>query len=472
MENIKGFNTCKTVLNELCIPQSEYKYSLFQELFLLNKYTMEPLSYYDNGMQSVFTNLKNNNKNTEFVFDIDAHTNKEIPIGVLFTDNDSYITLIAEGKLCIYSLSSHYIDEIVNNLNDIIQQLYQNIDDETVIMAMGYKPNHTFSDVAYINNRYQQTPNQRRDGLTNLEQYHRYNSCAMNVYINYNNERDLIQKLRLSNVFLPIIKSIFANSPIVEGSNSGYQSFQNSIQNDIENMLISQMDFVFERNFSLNQYILFLMQQQLKYIYRDGKKTITNNTDFIDFCEFGYDEHSAQVNDWFMHISSLRLNIKPDKNGLYIGGIDSSLKGQAALIALLKGLFVDEASVMELRALAQTYKGTDVFHMNTLLPMHGLNSVVNGIEIADVAKDLIEIAIDGLDRFFVNYKATRTTNTSKVLQESESVYLKPTLEMVQSKHTKSDETIRIYNDRMLKYNQNNNLTVAEILEGIHNENIK
>jgi len=134
-----------------------------------------------------------------------------------------------------------------------------------------------------------QTPKQRyeimnkempKDGKLSLHMM--YQTCGTQINLDYISEKDFIKKFKLSSFLVPISTAIFANSPIVENSLSGYLSYrskvwQNTSRAGLPKIFLEDMDFEKYTDFVINMPLLFVFKNS-KHLNVKGKKF----KDFMD----------------------------------------------------------------------------------------------------------------------------------------------------------------------------------------------
>jgi len=84
-----------------------------------------------------------------------------------------------------------------------------------------------------------------------------YQTCGTQINLDYISEIDFIKKFKLSSFLVPISTAIFANSPIVENSLSGYLSYrskvwQNTSRAGLPKFFLEDMDFEKYTDFVVN----------------------------------------------------------------------------------------------------------------------------------------------------------------------------------------------------------------------------
>ena len=109
-------------------------------------------------------------------------------------------------------------------------------------------------------------------------------TCSVQANYDYANEADMIKKLRVGLALQPIIVGLFANSPFVEGKDSGYRSYRYQLNTRThERQQTRFMELAFSDNMSFDAYIDFVMAEPLLFIYRDGVYHTVRDGSFGDF---------------------------------------------------------------------------------------------------------------------------------------------------------------------------------------------
>ncbi len=83
-------------------------------------------------------------------------------------------------------------------------------------------------------------------------------TAGVQANLDYSDERNAMQKLRVSMGIVPILYAIFANSPLSDGGLNGYHSFRGHIWTDTDNQRSGTLEFVFRDDCSFEVFRAWL----------------------------------------------------------------------------------------------------------------------------------------------------------------------------------------------------------------------
>ncbi|MBX7199643.1 MAG: glutamate--cysteine ligase [Rhodospirillaceae bacterium] len=225
-------------------------------------------------------------------------------------------------------------------------------------------------------------------------------TCTVQVNLDYASEADMVKKLRVSLALQPLATALFANSPFLEGKDSGYLSFRANIWRNTDPGRTGMLPFAFEDGMSFERYVDYLLDVPMYFVYRDGFIDVAGQSfrDFMNGRLAALPGEAPTVADWIDHMSTAFPEVRV-KNYLEMRGADcGSAAHLVALPALWVGLLYDQHS---LDGAWDLVKGWDAatraaFHADA--PRQGLKAKVAGRSAQDLAKDVLALARGGLAR--------------------------------------------------------------------------
>src|SRR5262249_44272070 len=131
-------------------------------------------------------------------------------------------------------------------------------------------------------------------------------TATVQANIDFESERDAMQKLRIGMAAAPILNAIFANSPLVDGDVSGYLSFRGHVWTDTDRARCGLLPFAFRDDASFADYAAWALDVPMYFILRDGHYvTEMTGTPFRRFLDRGWSGQPATVDDWNLHLTTL-----------------------------------------------------------------------------------------------------------------------------------------------------------------------
>jgi len=254
-------------------------------------------------------------------------------------------------------------------------------------------------------------------------------TCTVQVNLDFGDEADMAEKLRLSLALQPVATALFANSPFIEGKPSGYLSGRAWAWTDTDPDRTGIPACVFEPGFGFERFVQFVLDVPMYFLARDGQLMDVAGASFRDFMARGLNGQQATMGDWADHVTTVFTEVRL-KRFLEMRGSDA---GSPAMLqaqpALWTGLLYDDAAQKAATALTRDWTLEQVRQLRLDAPRHGLKTTIAGRTLRDVAADTLAIARDGL----------RARNLG------EDIYLAPLDEIVASGLTQADRALHLYN---------------------------
>ncbi|MDF1551304.1 MAG: glutamate-cysteine ligase family protein, partial [Bacteroidales bacterium] len=108
-------------------------------------------------------------------------------------------------------------------------------------------------------------------------------TATIQVNLDYENEKDMIRKMRVAQAIQPIATALFANSPFTDGKPNGYLSFRSQVWEHTDPDRCGFLPFIFDDDFSFERWTDYLLDVPMYFIYRDGGYIPSNNITFREF---------------------------------------------------------------------------------------------------------------------------------------------------------------------------------------------
>jgi glutamate--cysteine ligase len=218
----------------------------------------------------------------------------------------------------------------------------------------------------------------------------------------FSSERDMAEKLRLALAVQPAVTALFANSPIVDGKESGWLSYRVKVWEETDPARCGIAAFPFAPAFdddAYRAYTEWALDVPMVFLRRDGRYLETGGRTFRAFLAEGLGDARARMSDWEDHLSTLFPDVRV-KGVVEVRGADAGGPEMVrALLALWKGILYDRDSrawawdavkrwsLEERRALMST-AGREGLHGRT----------PDGRTLGELAGTLVEAARMGLCR--------------------------------------------------------------------------
>jgi glutamate--cysteine ligase len=271
-------------------------------------------------------------------------------------------------------------------------------------------------------------------------------TATVQVNIDYASERDAMTKLRVGTGIAPLLTAMFANSPISDGAINGFLSFRGHIWTDTDPARCGLLPFVFRPSCGFADYVDYALDVPMYFIVRDGRWTDMTAFTFRRFWTEGVGNERATLTDWDAHLTTLFPEMRM-KRFIEVRSIDSQPPElMLAAPAVVKGLFYEDDCLAAAWDMVKRWTWEERNALYHAVHRQALRARIHGIEIRELARELLDIAEAGLER-------GRSANA-----ESEALYLERLREQVRRGRCPADGVIE-------KWNGQWDRDVARLVEG-------
>lgn len=298
-----------------------------------------------------------------------------------------------------------------------------------VFLGLGMQPISRLEEIEQVpKSRYGiMAPHMRKVGSLGLRMMKQ--TATVQVNIDYESERDAMQKLRVGTGLAPILNAMFANSPICDGRLNGYKSFRGHIWTDTDAARCGLLPFVFRPSAGFADYVEYALDVPMYFIVRGDRWTDMTAMTFRQFWKNGYDGERATLGDWNAHLTTLFPETRM-KRYIEVRSVDSQPPElMLAVPAMVKGLFYDPDSLDAAWDMVKRWSFGEISGAYHDAHRLALKASLRGIELRELARELIDIAEHGLDRQRVDPG------------DSEAIYLEQIRDMVRRGRCPADAVI-------------------------------
>ncbi|GAA0599448.1 glutamate--cysteine ligase [Craurococcus roseus] len=257
-------------------------------------------------------------------------------------------------------------------------------------------------------------------------------TCTVQANLDFGDEADMVEKLRVSLALQPVATALFANSPFVEGKPSGFRSARAQVWTDVDPSRTGIPDAAFEPGFGFERFVEWVLDVPMYFVMRDGKWLDAAGMSFRAFMEGRLGNalagERATVGDFADHVTTAFTDVRL-KRFLEMRGADAGGPNMLmAAPALWVGLLYDDAAQKAAAALVRGWTAGEIRELRAAVPRDALGASIRGRGVRDVARDALAIARGGL----------------KARGLGEEVYLAPLDEIVESGLTRADRLLALY----------------------------
>jgi glutamate--cysteine ligase len=224
-------------------------------------------------------------------------------------------------------------------------------------------------------------------------------TCTVQVNLDFGDEADMVEKLRVSLALQPLATALFANSPFLESRPSGWLSLRGRVWTDTDPDRTGIPPVAFEDGFGFERFAEFALDVPMYFIMREGRYIDAAGIPFRAFMEGRAETlagHTATMGDFADHVTTIFTDVRL-KRFLEMRGADA---GSAPMLmakpALWTGLLYDAAAQKAAAALIRGWPVDAIRALRLDAPRQALRARIAGRTLQDVARDALAFARDGL----------------------------------------------------------------------------
>ncbi|MEO5614986.1 MAG: glutamate--cysteine ligase [Cypionkella sp.] len=258
-----------------------------------------------------------------------------------------------------------------------------------------------------------------------------YRTCTVQVNLDYASEADMVKKLRVALALQPVATALFASSPFFDGKPNAHKSWRSRIWRGLDNARTGMLPFAFDQGFGFQQYVDWVLDAPMYFVYRDGKYINALGQSFRAFLKGELPAMPGEkptLSDWADHMTTVFPEARVKK---YIEMRGADCGDQAhidALPAFWVGLMYDDAA---LDAAWDLVKGFDTETREALrvgASVKALQAEANGVKLLDLARAAVGLSHAGL--------------AARGLDEQR--YLAPLVQNLATEKTQADRWLDLY----------------------------
>jgi glutamate--cysteine ligase len=254
----------------------------------------------------------------------------------------------------------------------------------------------------------------------------------------FSSERDMAEKLRVAFAIQPAITGLFANSPIVDGRESGWRSYRVKVWEETDPARCGIPAFPFAAGFeeaAYRAYAEWALDVPVVFVRRDGRYLETGGRTFRAFLAEGIAGVRPRLSDWEDHLSTIFTDVRV-KGVVEVRGADAGgPEAIRALLAFWKGILYDRDSRAWAWDAVKRWSLDGRRALASAAGREGLHAQTpDGRRLGELAGELLDAAKQGLCR----------QHCCGERGEDERVWLAPLEERVASGRTPADEALEVF----------------------------
>lgn len=386
--------------------EEDFKIGVEFEHFIINKKTLEAISYYEKGgIEDTLKELLNKGWN--------GHFEGEYLLGL--NKNGANITLEPGGQLEISIEPNEKIKNIESRYIEFLEEIIPILENkDQFLICIGYQPESKIQDIPFIpKERYKYMSEyftKRGKYAHNMMK----GTASMQVAIDYKSEKDYIKKFKLANFLSPILSLMFDNTPFFEGKKSSNHCVRVDIWENCDSDRCSIVKNTLNSDFGYKTYANYILNFPPIFIDYGNEVKYTDDKKYKEL----FDNENYTIKE-LEHVFTMAFPDVRTKNFIEIRMVDSiPYPLNLSFIALIKGLFYNEENLNLLYNQCIEFNDKDIKTNKKEIIKSGIDSFVYGLDVFTFERKLIDLA-------------------KKSLNEEEKKYLLPLESMFKKRKTPS-----------------------------------
>jgi len=304
-------------------------------------------------------------------------------------------------------------------------------------LGLGFAPTLTIADAPRMpKQRYGvMTRYMPRVGTRGLDMM--YRTCTIQVNLDFADEADMVQKLRVSLALQPVATALFASSPFTEGKLNGFKSARSEVWRHTDIRRTGMLPFVFDAGMGYERYVDYALDVPMYFVYRDGRYIDAAGASFRDFMAGKLAQMPGElptIDDWSDHLTTLFPEVRL-KRFLEMRGADGGRARRiVALPAFWVGLLYDPIALSAAWNLVKDWTAEERQMLRDEAPRLALATPFRKGTLLDVAREAMKICHAGL--------AARSRRDAS--DRDEQIHLEFLDETIASGRTPADDLIASY----------------------------
>jgi glutamate--cysteine ligase len=375
-----------------CKPKSDWRIGTEHEKFGYCKDTLKPLPY--DGPRSIRAMLEG--LRDRFGWAPVLEQGRIIGL----TKDGANVSLEPGGQLELSGAPLETIHQTCDEVNEHLREVQSVADDIGArFIGLGAAPVWSHDDMPLMpKGRYKLMNDYMGKVGTHGTQMMR-RTCTVQVNLDFSSEADMVQKMRVALALQPVATALFANSPFFEGKPNGHKSWRARIWRDLDASRTGMLPFAFEEGFGFQRYVDWVLDVPMYFVYRDGRYIDALGQSFRDFLKGelpALPGEKPTLSDWADHMTTVFPEARVKKYIEMRGADGGPWRRLCALPAFWVGLIYDQTALDAAWDLAKGWDAQTREDWRVAASVDGLQAVVGGVRMLDLARDLVAIADAGL----------------------------------------------------------------------------
>lgn len=421
------------LLSKGCKPKEQWRIGTEHEKFGYCKDGLKPLPYEgERSVRSVLEGLQQR-------FHWDPIFEGDNIIGL--TKDGANVSLEPGGQLELSGAPLETIHQTCDEVNTHLREVKEVADEIGVgFIGLGAAPIWTHDQMSMMPKGRYKLMTDYMDRVGTHGKQMMYRTCTVQVNLDFGSEADMVQKLRVALALQPVATALFANSPFFEGKPNGHKSWRARIWRDLDASRTGMLPWVFEDGMGFERWVQWVLDVPMYFVYRDGKYIDALGQSFRDFLKGqlpALPGETPTLSDWADHLTTVFPEARI-KQFIEMRGADGGpWRRLCALPAFWVGLMYDQTALDAAWDIAKGWDAETREALRVAASVDGLDANVNGINMRELAREVVAISESGL-------KARAKPGAGGLITD-ETHFLSALKDTLESGKTPADELLDLYN---------------------------
>jgi len=421
------------LLSKGCKPKEQWRIGTEHEKFGYCKDGLKPLPYEgERSVRSVLEGLQQR-------FHWDPIFEGDNIIGL--TKDGANVSLEPGGQLELSGAPLETIHQTCDEVNTHLREVKEVADEIGVgFIGLGAAPIWTHDQMSMMPKGRYKLMTDYMDRVGTHGKQMMYRTCTVQVNLDFGSEADMVQKLRVALALQPVATALFANSPFFEGKPNGHKSWRARIWRDLDASRTGMLPWVFEDGMGFERWVQWVLDVPMYFVYRDGKYIDALGQSFRDFLKGqlpALPGETPTLSDWADHLTTVFPEARI-KQFIEMRGADGGpWRRLCALPAFWVGLMYDQTALDAAWDIAKGWDAETREALRVAASVEGLDANVNGINMRELAREVVAISESGL-------KARAKPGAGGLITD-ETHFLSALKDTLESGKTPADELLDLYN---------------------------
>lgn len=342
------------------------------------------------------------------------------------------LTLGPGGQLTLVNAPRQNVHEIAHDLENTEKEWATAADSiKARLVTLGYHPTATPSGAPEIPRLDYRVLGETLSKLHPLGAPLHKCVASTAVRLDYADEADMVAKFKVALAFQPIAIALLANSPLLEGIATPYNSYRAFVRQHVDCAASTIYRLVMRGDFSFAAYVDHILAMPFLFTRRRGELLPIKSGDFSTFMQGGLAEMPGErprQQDWIQHLLTVMTEVRlfPE---LQLAGADSVPDDLTiSLTSFWVGLLYDRGALRDSLSFVRDWTPEDLIELRSLVAEKGLKAPFKGGRLADTAVEAVKLAQQGLRR-----RAVRQNGGA-----DETRYVEPLFLIAESAQTPAD----------------------------------